>query len=149
MSCKTLFSRLTLPIAALMFLPGAALAQDSAAAVLKRASAAMGAPNTIRYAGEGTGYTFGQAYMPGVAWPKINVHSQARTINYETGSMREEIAFSRAEPNGGGGYPLSGQQRNDQFVSGNFAWNQAPARRCRARGSWPTGCTSSGSRRTA
>jgi len=124
MSRKTLFSRLTLSIGTLLFLPEAALAQDSAAAVLKRASAAMGAPNTIRYAGEGTGWTFGQAYMPGAPWPKIDIQSQARTINYATGSMREEIAFSRAEPRGGGGYPLSGQQRNDQYISGNFAWNQ-------------------------
>jgi len=123
MSRKTLLGRLTLSIGALTFLPGAALAQDSAVAVLKRASAAMGAPNTIRYAGEGTGWTFGQAYMPTMPWPKIDIQSQARTINYATGSMREEIAFSRGEPRGGGGYPLSGQQRNDQYVSGDFAWN--------------------------
>ena len=109
MSCNTLFTGLTLSIGALAFLPGAALAQDSAAAVLKRASAAMGAPNTIRYAGEGTGWTFGQAYKPGMPWPKIDIQSQARTINYATGSMREEMAFNRGEPRGGGGYPLSGQ----------------------------------------
>jgi glyoxylase-like metal-dependent hydrolase (beta-lactamase superfamily II) len=115
---------LTLSIGALAFVPAAALAQDSAAAVLKRTSAAMGAPNTIRYAGEGTGWTFGQAYKPGMPWPKIDIQSQARTINYATGSMREEIAFSRGEPRGGGGYPLSGQQRNDQYLSGDFAWNQ-------------------------
>ena len=126
MSCKTLFSRLTLSIGALTFLPGAALAQDSAAAVLKRASAAMGAPNTIRYAGEGTGWTFGQAFKPGMPWPKIDIQSQARTINYATGSMREEMAFNRGEPRGGGGYPLSGQARNDFYVSGNFAWNVTP-----------------------
>jgi glyoxylase-like metal-dependent hydrolase (beta-lactamase superfamily II) len=39
--------------------------------------------------------------------------------------MRDEIVLSRAEPLGGGGYPLSGQQRNDQFISGDLAWNQA------------------------
>ena len=39
--------------------------------------------------------------------------------------MRDEVVLSRAEPLGGGGYPLSGQQRNDQFVSGEIAWNQA------------------------
>ena len=95
MSRKPFLTGLTLSIAALAFLPGAALAQDSAAAVLKRASAAMGAPNTIRYAGEGTGWTFGQAYKPGMPWPKIDIQSQARTINYATGSMREEMAFNR------------------------------------------------------
>jgi glyoxylase-like metal-dependent hydrolase (beta-lactamase superfamily II) len=86
----------------------------------------MGAPNTIRYAGEGTGWTFGQAYKPDMPWPKIDIQSQARTINYATGSMREEMAFNRGEPRGGGGYPLSGQARNDFYVSGNFAWNATP-----------------------
>jgi glyoxylase-like metal-dependent hydrolase (beta-lactamase superfamily II) len=124
---RTLLIGLTLSTSALAFVPGAALAQDSAAAVLKRASAAMGAPNTIRYAGEGTGWTFGQAYKPGMPWPKIDIQSQARTINYSTGSMREEMAFNRGEPRGGGGYPLSGQARNDFYVSGNFAWNVTPA----------------------
>jgi glyoxylase-like metal-dependent hydrolase (beta-lactamase superfamily II) len=104
-----------------------ALAQDSAAAVLKRASAAMGAPKTIRYSGEGTGWTFGQAFQAGKAWPKIDIQSQTRTLNYASGSMREEIAFSRGEPQGGGGYPLSGQQRNDQYLSGSYAWNVTPA----------------------
>ena len=110
--------------AALVFVPGAVLADD-AAAVLKRAAAAMGELKTIRYVAEGTGYTFGQAFTPGMPWPKITVHSQIRTINYDTASMREEFTLSRAEPKGGGGYPLSGQQRNDQFVSGDYAWNMA------------------------
>ena len=110
-------------VAALM--PCGARAADSAEAVLKRAAAAMGEPKTLRYVAEGTGFTYGQAFVPGMAWPKITVHSQIRTINYDTGSMREEFTLSRAEPKGGGGYPLAGQQRNDQFVSGNFAWNMA------------------------
>ena len=101
-----------------------ALAED-AEALLKRASSAMGATNlkTLRYVAEGTGYTYGQAYVPGTAWPKITVHSQVRTINYDTGSMREEFTLSRAEPKGGGGYPLSGQQRNEAYVSSGYAWN--------------------------
>jgi glyoxylase-like metal-dependent hydrolase (beta-lactamase superfamily II) len=53
------------------------------------------------------------------------VHNQIRTINYATGAMREDITISRAEPKGGGGYPLAGQQRNDQFVAGDLAWNMA------------------------
>ena len=98
-------------------------------ATIARASQAMGGSNlkSIRYTADGTGYTFGQAFVPGAAWPKITVHSQVRSINYDTGSMREEITISRAEPTGGGGYPLQGQQRNDQFVSGVYAWNQTPA----------------------
>ena len=53
-----------------------------AAGVLRRSAAAMGATElkSIRYTTEGTGYTFGQAFKPGMQWPKINVHSQVRTI---------------------------------------------------------------------
>lgn len=121
---KILIARLGLSCAALAFFPAPALADD-AAGVLRRAAAAMGEPKTIRYVTEGAGYTFGQAFTPGMPWPKITVHSQIRTINYDTASMREEITLSRAEPKGGGGYPLAGQQRNDQFVSGAYAWNVA------------------------
>ena len=112
MFSKRLISGLGLSCAAMGFVPVVGLADD-AGAVLKRAAAAMGEPKSLRYVAEGTGYTFGQAYVPGMPWPKITVHSQIRTINYDTGSMREEFTLSRAEPKGGGGYPLAGQQRND------------------------------------
>jgi len=103
-------------------------AQD-ASDLLKQASEAMGATNlkSIRYAAEGTGYTFGQAYKPGMPWPKITIHSQTRTIDYESGSMRDEITISRAEPLGGGGYPPVARQKNDEFISGTYAWNVTPA----------------------
>ena len=98
-----------------------------ATAVLERASETMGASalDSLRYATEGSGWTYGQSFAPGTAWPKITVHAQQRTINYATASMREEITLSRAEPKGGGGYPPAARQTNDQFVSGQYAWNQA------------------------
>ena len=120
-----LFAAFSLPAAVLAFFPGAAFSQE-AAGVLNRAAGAMGDPKSIRYTGEGTGFTYGQAFKPGMPWPKITVHSLIRTVNYETASMREEITLSRAEPKGGGGYPPVAQQRNDQFVSGDYAWNQGP-----------------------
>lgn len=121
---RMFFSGASLAIAVLGFASAPAFAQ-TAADVLKRASDAMGAGQlkTLRYAGDGIGFTFGQAYKAGLAWPKITVHSLIRTINYETASMREEITLGRGEPRGGGGYPLVGQQRNDQFLSGAHAWN--------------------------
>ena len=61
-------------LAATLFSTGA-VAADDAAAVLRRAAAAMGEPKTIRYVAEGTGFTYGQAFVPGMAWPKITVHS--------------------------------------------------------------------------
>ncbi len=100
-------------------------ATSDASAILKRAGVAMGAEGlrTLSYAAEGNGYTFGQAYVPGKPWPRITVHGMTRTINYETGSMRDQITLSRAEPKGGGGYPLAGQQTNDQYLGGALAWN--------------------------
>ena len=124
MSLHVLITRSGLFCATLALVPATVLATD-ASAVLKRASNEMGEPKTLRYVTEGTGYTFGQAFTPGMAWPKITVHSQIRTLNFDTASMREEVTLSRAEPQGGGGYPLAGQQRNDQFVSGAHAWNMA------------------------
>lgn len=110
---------------------GCATPAADGSAVIARANQAMGGNGlkAIRYSAAGTGYTFGQAFVPAGQWPKITVHSQVRSIDYDTGSMREEIALSRAEPSGGGGYPLmgQGQQRNDQFVSSGFAWNMAAA----------------------
>ena len=89
------------PVAVLLgWMPALAGAADAA---LERAATAMGAGGlkSIRYSGDGIGYTFGQAYKPGLAWPKINVRSFVRAVNYETGSMRDEVVFSRAEPLGG------------------------------------------------
>lgn len=103
-----------------------ASAQDDA---LARAAKAMGADSvkTLRYTGDGLGYTYGQAYRPGMAWPRIKIESVTRTINYDTGSMQQEIAFTRNEPLGGGGYPHTGLARNNEFLSGQFAWNQPAA----------------------
>ena len=57
--------------------------QDASPA-LARASQAMGTAQlkTLRYTAEGTGYTFGQAYEPGGAWPRIALHSVTRSIDY-------------------------------------------------------------------
>jgi glyoxylase-like metal-dependent hydrolase (beta-lactamase superfamily II) len=126
MSIGTLYRALTVAAVAFGTLSGAACAADAA---LERASTAMGAGGlkSIRYAGDGVGCTFGQAYKPGLAWPKIRIQSFARAINYDTGSMKEEILFSRAEGLGGGGYPHVAAQRNEQYLSGAYAWNQAGA----------------------
>jgi glyoxylase-like metal-dependent hydrolase (beta-lactamase superfamily II) len=108
-------------------LAATALPAVAADPALERIAAATRANDlkSVRYSGEGTGYTFGQAYKPNEAWPKIRINSFARTINYDTGAMREEIVFTRAEALGGGGYPHTGSQRNEQYVHGGYAWNQA------------------------
>ena len=62
-------------------------AQDDASAVLRRASAAMGANDlkTLRYTGAGTGASYGQAFKPDTRWPKLNIPSFRRQIDYGSG----------------------------------------------------------------
>ena len=96
-------------------------------AVLRQADVAMGGSQlkTLRYAANGTGGTFGQAFVPGQAWPRIALPSFARWIDYENAAMREDSVRTRAEPNGGGALPLmgTGEQRVSAWVRGDQAWN--------------------------
>ncbi len=125
MTLTATFTRLALSFVAVALVASSALAQD-AAGVLRRSAAAMGAGElkSIRYRAEGIGYSYGQAFKPGLPWPKINRAQPGAHHHYDSASMRDEIVLSRAEPLGGGGYPLSGPQRNDQYLSGTHAWNQ-------------------------
>ncbi len=99
--------------------------RDEAQAVLREADRAMGGTNlkSLRYAGSGTGASFGQAYQPGMAWPRTNIPAYSRVLDYEQGAMREEATRSRAEPTGGSGIPLSGEQRTTGLLRGEHAWN--------------------------
>ncbi len=110
---------------AAVLLMACATAPEGAGDLLARASQVMGATQlkTLSYTGVGEGFTFGQAYLPNGPWPKVAYPSITRTIDYEAAAMRDEVLLSRAEPLGGGGYPLQGQQRNDQFIHGELAWN--------------------------
>jgi glyoxylase-like metal-dependent hydrolase (beta-lactamase superfamily II) len=105
------------------------IVQPDAGPVLRRAEQAMGGANlnSIRFAAQGGGALFGQAFIPGMAWPRMNYTSFSRLADYQNAALREEFARARAEPNGGGGVPLMGmgEQRVTAFLRGNLAWNQA------------------------
>ena len=105
----------------------ASVPTESAQSALQRANAAMGgtALRSIAFAGTGTGATFGQAYEPGMAWPRITYSSFARAADYENATWREDAARSRAEPQGGGAVPLmgTGEQRTTGLLRGTTAWN--------------------------
>ncbi|WP_114973687.1 MBL fold metallo-hydrolase [Rhodoferax ferrireducens] len=100
---------------------------ESAETVLQRANTAMGgtALRSISFSGRGSGATFGQAFQPGMAWPKISYSSFSRLADYENAAFREDAARSRAEPTGGGGVPLmgAGEQRTTGLTRDGFAWN--------------------------
>ncbi|OOG39693.1 MBL fold metallo-hydrolase [Polaromonas sp. A23] len=112
----------------LLILSGcAAWAPADPVAVIQRAETAMGgaALNTLRYAGSGTGSTFGQAWQPGTSWPKITVTSFSRLVDYQNSALRQEAAVTRAEASGGGALPLMGlgEQRSVGMLQGTWAWN--------------------------
>jgi glyoxylase-like metal-dependent hydrolase (beta-lactamase superfamily II) len=104
-------------------------AAPDAATLIKQAEMALGGAGlkTLAISGKGSGGTVGQAYQPGVAWPGLNYSLMSRTMNFETGALREEFARSRSEPTGGGATPLmgSGEQKAVGFVRDGFAWSPA------------------------
>src|SRR5437879_8821311 len=73
----------------------------------------------------GVNYAVGQAQAPGGAWPRFNVKSLARSVNYETASLRDTSVRTQAldPPRGGGVQPIRGEQRQIFLVSGDHAWN--------------------------
>jgi glyoxylase-like metal-dependent hydrolase (beta-lactamase superfamily II) len=118
--------RLGVLFALLVLMTGVAAAQD-AKAVLQAASAAMGANNvkSIQYSGTGWNAAVGQSFGPDGDWPRFEMTSYTRTIDYDNRSSREELTRRQGTypPQGGGGTPLQGEQRQINLVSGNFAWN--------------------------
>ena len=99
---------------------------QDAKAVLDSATKAMGDVKSLQYAGSGANFSFGQNVAPGAPWPRFNIKSFTRMINYDTPAMRDEIVRTQANPGerGGGRIPLVGEQRQLQMVSGTHAWNQ-------------------------
>ena len=118
-----------LAASALLLASCATVPTDDAPSALSHADRAMGGANvkSIRFAGNGTGATFGQAFQPNMTWPKIIYGSFARVADYENGAFREDAARSRAEPTGGGAVPLigTGEQRTTGLMRDSFAWNLA------------------------
>ncbi len=102
---------------------------NDASAILRKSEQAMGGTglNSIRFTAQGGGSLFGQAFIPGMAWPRMNYTAFTRVADYQNGAFREEFGRARAEPNGGGGVPLMGQgeQRATGLMRANVAWNQA------------------------
>jgi len=110
----------------LIFMTGVTAAQD-ARSVLQAASTAMGAANlrSVQYSGTGWNAAFGQAYSPADDWPRFEVTSYTRTIDYDSKSLKEETIRRQGNypQRGGGGTPIQGEQRQNAFGSGGFAWN--------------------------
>lgn len=90
----------------------------TANSVLEEAQQAMGSPASIQYSGTGMNAFFGQALTAGEAWPRRELASFTRTINYEQRSMRDELNFVQ---------PVFGGQQQNQVVNGDRAWMVGPS----------------------
>ena len=116
-------------IAALLLLtPPIARAQDSRTA-LESVARAMGAGSvkSLEYTGSGVNFAPGQSQTPGQRWPRFNLKTFTRTINYDTAALRDTLVRTQAEdpPRGGGVQPVRGEQRQIFVLSGEHAWNVA------------------------
>jgi len=117
---------LALTLAALLLFPVSGFAQDGRAA-LERAAVALGAASlrSIELSASGVNFQVGQSFTPAAPWPRFNVKSLKRSINYETASLRDEFVRTQGEdpPRGGGGQPVRGEQRQVFMLGGDHAWN--------------------------
>ena len=84
--------------------------------VLDSAQKAMGNPNSIQYSATGMNAFFGQALATGKEWPRRELSSYTRTINYPQKSSSEQLTF--VQPT----FPGPSREQNTQ-VNGDKAWN--------------------------
>ena len=95
---------------------------------LQHASEASGVANikSIEFSGTGRWYQFGQAPNPDLPWPPFDLKNFTADINYDTASARVQISRLQViEP--GRSRPAPVEQKVDQYISGNIAWNLATA----------------------
>ncbi len=94
---------------------------------IRDAATVMGATNlkTIQYSGNGSNFALGQSFSPNTPWPRFNVVSYKRVIDYDARTSQEELIRTQAEdpPRGGGQQPIIGEQQQRFLVSGEYAWN--------------------------
>src|SRR5499427_8394908 len=119
-------------ISALMMAP--ALAQNqpnpnqaAGKALLQAADKAIGASNVKSYTITATGWMGypGQQFAQGDL-PRSDLKSFTRTVDYATKSAKSDYVRVQGNnpPRGGGaGFPVQGEQRVQELVNGNIAWN--------------------------
>jgi Metallo-beta-lactamase superfamily len=114
-------------LAVLVFLAaGVAAAQDANTAI-QNAQKAMGDVQSIQYSATGKMGGFGQSWHPGGPWHPTTITSYTRTIDYKSGSSKEELARTQENPPAQGGEaPFAGEQKQVNLVSGKYAWNLGP-----------------------
>src|SRR5580704_15458141 len=103
---------------------GVVLAQDANTAI-QNAQKAMGDVQSIQYSATGKMGGFGQSFHPGGPWHSTVITSYTRTIDYASGSSKEELTRTQENPPAQGGEaPFAGEQKQVNLVTGKYAWNQ-------------------------
>jgi glyoxylase-like metal-dependent hydrolase (beta-lactamase superfamily II) len=93
-------------------------------AILQGAEKAMGEVTSISYSGTGRLNFFGQAWTPGAPWPTTDLTSYTKAIDYSSKSAQENLVHSEPMPMvRGGGRPFAGDDKQANFVSGDYAWD--------------------------
>ena len=95
--------------------------------VLRAAYTAMGADDlqTIQFSGNGTTRAVGQSFSIVNDWPRFDMPSYTRVIDYDANYSREQLTRTQGDnpPRGGGGTPLQGEDQRSLIVNGDFAWD--------------------------
>ena len=117
--------RLTISLALAFTFAAGSSAQEADAVKAAAGTLGAGTLKTLQFTGSGANFSVGQNFTPAEPWPRVTVKSYTASINFDTGSMRQELVreMGTTMPRGGGA-PFTGEQRQIQVVSGNLAWNE-------------------------
>lgn len=116
---------LLLVVSALTF--GTAATAQDAKGLLQAADKAVGASavNSVQFSGTGWISFVGQSFTAEGDWPRVDLKSYTETIDYASRSAKEEyvrVQGNNSRNGGGAGFPILGEPRTTNFVSGNYAW---------------------------
>lgn len=94
--------------------------------VLGDVAQALGAGNlkSVRYSGTGYMFFFGEGYKPTDPWPKFNIKTYTRTVDFANAAYEEKASWTQFDDEVGGEFlKLKGELAADNFVNGDTAWN--------------------------
>jgi len=112
--------------------------------VLKTADETLTASaiKTLRFTASGATFSVGQNFSPNEPWPRVALKNYTAVIDYGTSSIQQELVREMgATMPPGGGVPFTGELRQIQGATGNYAWDM-PVPEDSEAGSLPAGpCT--------
>ena len=114
-------------VVVVMTLTAGPIAAQDARAVVQAAAETLGVTDmtSIQYSGSGWIGALGQNFAPADDWPRFELASYTRTIDFATNSSKEDMVVRQGSysARGGGGAPIQGERRRSRMVSGTRAWD--------------------------